>query len=125
MFARKVHVLQIEVSYRNEGFFRPSKEPINRSVGNQSWEVSAPNSESISSWRHCQDDMEIVPGLINKVVPQIFFSFLNAIPFSLIFDFITHIFLLVLIEKSRDHTDSKEIVDQFQESFFEYMCISK
>lgn len=69
--------------------------------------------------------MKIIPGLIDKIVPQIFFSFLDTVSFRLIFDFIAHIFLLVLIEKSRDHSYGEKIVDKFEESFFKYVCVSK
>ena len=67
--------------------------------------------------------MKIVSGFLNEVVPQIFFSILNSLFFSFVFNLITHVFLLFFVKEGRNHTDRKHIVYQLKEAFFKDMSI--
>lgn len=67
--------------------------------------------------------MEVVSGLLNEEIPKVFFGLLHALTLCLIFDLVTHVFLLFLVEKSRHHSDGQQVVDQLQKALLKHMCV--
>jgi len=56
--------------------------------------------------------MQIISSFFDEIVPQVLFSLLNSCLFGLIFDLITHILFLFLVEQGWYHTDSQQVIDQ-------------
>ena len=57
-----------EVScYIGQRILRPGEEPINRCVRDEAGEVTAPQSEGVTSRRHGHYDMHVLTAAVNKV----------------------------------------------------------
>jgi hypothetical protein len=125
VFFRKFGVSKIELCHRDEGFLGPSEKPVDGGVRNQSREVPAPDSEGIAGGGHGKDNVEVVPCFFKEEVPKFLLSLLISVALGLIFYFISHVFLFLLVKKRGHHTDGQQVVDQLQKSFLDDMGIGE
>lgn len=125
VFSWQFRVLEVEVGHRHQCLLGPREEPIYGGAGDEPWEVSASDSERASCRRHGEYNMEVVSSLLNEEVPKVFFGLLHALTLGLIFDLVAHVLLLLLVEKSRHHSDGQQIVDQLQEALLKYVGIGE
>ena len=105
--------------------FRPWEEPIYICITNESREVPTPDSELVTSWRHRENDMQVLSALVDEVVPSELFSLWQFL--------LPHLFIkrpdksvfLFLREQGGDHTDCQDVVDQFKETFLGDVRVSE
>jgi len=101
---RKLHFFQIEFSDWHQSVFGPSEKPVYLCARDESWEITASDSECATCRRHSKYDMQVISGFLNEKVPHILLSLLHSLPFCLVFYLVTHVFLFLLIEQSRNHS---------------------
>lgn len=125
VFLRQFFLLQVKFSNRYECFLRPWEEPINGGVGDEAWEVSTSDTESVSGWTHCQYDVQVVFHFFQEIIPHVFFDVRNFFFDCLSSNFVSHLFLAFLVEKGWNHTDCQKVVNELQESLLNYVGIGE
>ena len=56
-----------------ERLLRPRHEPVDDRIVHHARKGAAADSKSLPDWRHCEDDVEVVAALANKVIPNALF----------------------------------------------------
>ena len=101
----------------------PREEPINQRVTNQAREVTTSNSQSITSWGHTHEDMQVFSTSIHEVLPSEFFSFGQFLCTNFFIKRTAETVFFFFGEETRHHTDSQDVVDQFEEAGLDNVCV--
>ena len=121
----KLDIAHEVVGYRSKSVFGPWEEPIDIGVTDESREVSASDSQGVSSWRHCQDDVQILSTFVDEVAPPEFFRLWELLLSHLFVKRADETIFLLFREQGWNHTDSQNVVDQFEETFLSDMRVSE
>jgi len=122
---RNLDLSQEVVCYIWQRILWPWEEPINYCIANKAWEVTASNTEGITSWWHAHHDMQVLTAPVNKVLPSELFGFGELLSTDLFIEWWCKSILFFFREETGNHTDSQDVVDKFEEAFFNNVGVSE
>jgi hypothetical protein len=108
-----------------QGVFWPTEEPVDVGITDETREVSASESESISGGRHAQDDMEVIPCTSDEVVPSEFLSIWQLLLSDLFVEWTCESVLLFFWEETWNNTNGKDVVNQLKETLLSNMGVGE
>ena len=110
-FIVKLNTHEEILSYCAQGIFRPREEPIDTSVTDKTGEITATHSQGISSWGHCEHDVNVFTRTSHEVRPSKFLLLRQALLSHFIFKGLSKTVLFLFREESWHHSNSEDVVD--------------
>jgi len=103
----------------------PGEEPIHKCVTDEAWEVTASKSKGVTSWRHAHNDVHVFTAAVHGVLPSELLGFREFLGTDFLVKGAAERLLFFFWEETRNHTDSKDVVNQLKEALLNNVSVSK
>eukprot|EP00968_Pinguiococcus_pyrenoidosus_P001316 scaffold58_cov256-Pinguiococcus_pyrenoidosus.AAC.11 len=104
---------------------RPGEEPVDGRAGHQAREVAAAHAQLLAAGRHAQDDVQVVPRLVDVVSPAHLRRLHQARLGHLLAHAAHQAVLLVLRVERRRHPDRQHVVEELEETLLGDVCVGE